>query len=221
MATKPKQSKPAKRDPAALEIVAEPGEKPEASHARIAISPVIRGAATGRKYAQPVFGDDLELTAYAAQLQQQADKVGAGDMSAVEAMLVAQANTLDMIFNQFARKAAHSEYLNQLQAHMSLALKAQSQCRATVEALNEIKNPRQVAFVRQANIANGPQQVNNGGSNFETNTRPRAHGNTPGQSTELLEHSNGEWLDTGTASEARRGHQTLEAVGAVHWPEKR
>ncbi|MBT1537716.1 hypothetical protein B7R78_0011415 [Ralstonia solanacearum] len=213
MATKPKQAKLAKRDPAALEIVAEPGEKPEASLARIAISPVIRGAATGRKYAQPMFGDGLELTAYAAQLQHQADKVKAGDMSAVETMLVAQANTLDMIFNQSARKAAHSEYLNQMQAHMSLALKAQSQCRATLEALNEIKNPRPVAFVRQANFANGPQQVNNA-------PLPRAHGNSPDQSTELLEHSDGEWLDTGTTSETRRGHQTLEAVGAVHWPEK-
>lgn len=35
-------------------------------------------------------------------------------------------------------------------------------CRATIETLAEIKNPRAVAFVTQANIAHGPQQVNNG-----------------------------------------------------------
>ena len=42
----------------------------------------------------------------------------------------------------------------------SVAFKAQSQCRATLEALAAIKNPP-VVFARQANIAQGPQQVNN------------------------------------------------------------
>ena len=44
---------------------------------------------------------------------------------------------------------------------MRMALKAQSQCRATLETLATIKNPPAV-FARQANIAQGPQQVNNG-----------------------------------------------------------
>lgn len=43
-----------------------------------------------------------------------------------------------------------------------MALKAQAQCRATLEALAEIKNPRPVAFVKQANISGEHQQVNNG-----------------------------------------------------------
>jgi hypothetical protein len=45
---------------------------------------------------------------------------------------------------------------------MRLALKAQSQCRATIETLAEIKNPQPVAFVQQADVAHGPQQINNG-----------------------------------------------------------
>ena len=52
--------------------------------------------------------------------------------------------------------------MNQLDANLRLALKAQAQCRATLEALAAIKNPQPVFFVRQANIAHGPQQVNNG-----------------------------------------------------------
>lgn len=178
-----------------------------------AANPVLRGASTSIRHAAPMFGDAIDLTAYANELEHKARSVQAGDLRGLEAMLTTQANTLDMIFNQFARKAASSEYLSQMQAHMSLALKAQSQCRATVEALNEIKNPRPVAFVKQANIANGPQQVNNA-------PPPRAHGNTVDQSTELLERGNGEWLDTGTASEAGRGNHALEAVGAVHRTEK-
>ena len=44
---------------------------------------------------------------------------------------------------------------------LRLALKAQSQCRATVETLAEIKNPA-VIYARQANVTTGPQQENNG-----------------------------------------------------------
>lgn len=44
---------------------------------------------------------------------------------------------------------------------LKLALRAQSQCRATLEILALIKHPQPVAIVKQANIAAGPQQVNN------------------------------------------------------------
>src|SRR5262249_46188418 len=40
-------------------------------------------------------------------------------------------------------------------------LKAQAQCRAALETLVDMKNPAPFAYVRQANIAHGPQQVNN------------------------------------------------------------
>jgi hypothetical protein len=65
---------------------------------------------------------------------------------------------------------------------MRLALKAQSQCRATLEALANIKNPP-VVIARQANFAAGPQQVNNSvnraarahaGENHEIDNQPHA-----------------------------------------------
>jgi hypothetical protein len=64
------------------------------------------------------------------------------------------------------------EYVNAAETYMRLALKAQSQCRTTLETLAGIKNPASVTFVRQANVAHGPQQVNN--ESFETSTRGRA-----------------------------------------------
>jgi hypothetical protein len=66
-----------------------------------------------------------------------------------------------VMFNQLARKATHCEYLNQMEANLRLALKAQAQCRATLEAPAEIKNPRPVAFVKQQNVGHNVQ-VNNG-----------------------------------------------------------
>jgi hypothetical protein len=80
-----------------------------------------------------------------------------------------------------------------------------------VETLAEIKNPSQVAFVRQANIANGPQQVNNGIAVDAS----RAVENVI-QPNKLLEAEQiGERLDTGTTSKAGGANQELEAVGAI------
>jgi hypothetical protein len=77
--------------------------------------------------------------------------------------------------------------------YLRLALKAQGQCRATLETLAMIKNPHPVAFVRQANIAHGPQQVNNG---LAEPGEPSRAGKTKNQQNKLLEVQSGERLDT-------------------------
>jgi hypothetical protein len=90
---------------------------------------------------------------------------------------------------------------------MRLALKAQSQSRATVETLAAIKNPP-VVYARQANFAAGHQQVNNG---------VQASGAREIESppTKLLEADHGERMDTGTTSAARGANQAMETVGAL------
>src|SRR3546814_6990491 len=80
----------------------------------------------------------------------------------MEAMLVGQAYALQNIFASLMRRASSQQHLKQYQAHMNLGLKAQAQCRATLQALTELKYPRQVVIAKQANISNGHQQVNNG-----------------------------------------------------------
>jgi hypothetical protein len=104
------------------------------------------------------------LVAMVDEISNPATNVIDGKMIRPEAMLIAQAHSLDAIFNEFARRAALNmgEYLDAAETFMRLALKAQSQCRATLETLATIKNPPAVAFVKQANIAHGPQQINNG-----------------------------------------------------------
>lgn len=92
---------------------------------------------------------------------------------------------------------------------LRLALKAQSNCRATAEALAAIQNPPTV-FARQANIANGPQQINNG----TPSSRARKSTFEP---NELLE-ANGERLDRGTQSTTGDCDQELAAVGATTGP---
>jgi hypothetical protein len=83
-------------------------------------------------------------------------------------------HTLDTIFNELARRCQANVcggYLDAAERYLRLALKAQSQCRANIETFAEIKNPKPLAFVQQANIASGPQQVNNAGPESSASSR--------------------------------------------------
>jgi hypothetical protein len=91
-----------------------------------------------------------------------------------------------------------------------IALKAQSQGRAAIETLAQIKNPP-VVFARQANIAQGPQQVNN---QMMPASEPRAGaGKTEKPQNELLEEKPHERLDTRTPGAAVGADTHLAAVG--------
>jgi hypothetical protein len=114
-------------------------------------------------FSAPLFGEAEDLAPYLTALEQMAGAVHAGDLRDAEGLLLAHAVTLNAIFARCARHAAaalDSQLLEATDRYMRLALKAQSQCRATVETLAIVKNPTTV-FARQANIAQGPQQVNN------------------------------------------------------------
>ena len=106
----------------------------------------------------------LDINATRDELREHVVEVGKGTMARPEAFLVAQAHTLDVLFSSLAQRShsnAVAGFLDAADRYMRLALKAQSQCRTTIEALAEIKNPRPVAFVKQANYAQN-QQINNG-----------------------------------------------------------
>lgn len=205
------------REPNFFQVTAQGDESPIDSVARVAADPVIRGASTARKFVAQTFGE-TDLTSYVDQLAVQAQAVNGGDLSALEAMLTTQATTLDAMFNHMAIRAAHASHVPTREVFMRTALKAQAQCANTVKILGELKNPRSVAFIRQQNNANGHQQVNNNApaNGLSGAVRAGGHAENIDQSNELLEHANGEWLDTGAAGEAGRGYQTLEAVGAVN-----
>ena len=142
--------------------------------AKNALRPSLNGALTINRVAgftNP--GMDMALV---NELSEQAAAVLGGDLSRAEAMLTVQAHTLDLLFNSYVQRADKAEYLKQCEGFMRLALKAQAQCRSTVEALSAMKNPR-VQYVNQQNVAVN-QQVNNGTVSRET---------TEAQKGELLE----------------------------------
>lgn len=160
------------------------------------------------------FAGEVELQGLCNDLDEQAAKVEAGNMQPVEGMLFRQAKTLETMFTSLARRAANNDGLKQFQVNLTLALKAQAQCRATLEALAEIKNPRSVQFVKQANMTTGPQQVNNAyaGTPSHSGKQSRTE-NFQSEPNKLLEADHGQWLDTRAQSTAGRANQKLEAVG--------
>jgi hypothetical protein len=156
----------------------------------------------------------LNVNALIAELALQVDAVSAGRLDRPETMLLAQAQTLDGLFHALVRKAIGEDRLLQCEAHMRLAMKAQSQCRTTLEALAEIKNPRSVAFVKQANIAAGNQQVNNG-----DNVTVRAGARTQENEippNKLLTETSYETLDAGRTLTTSGVNSPMEAVGAIN-----
>ena len=210
---KPKTAKPDESDKKKL-LLSESdygGKSRERIMAEISQSPIYGNAKTSHTFATGDFGE-IGFTEYVAEMKGSVAKVQGGDLSGIEATLTAQAICLDKIFNELARRAAMNmgEHLAATEIYLRQAFKAQAQCRCTIEALAEIKNPRQVAFVRQANIAHGPQQVNNGVTG-EAHTQ----GNNPNQSNELSGAGHELLPDTRASQAQSRINPQLEAVGAI------
>lgn len=127
--------------------------------ANAALRPSVNAAAVMSEYAKP-FGEQ-DVNALADALLKSIAEVHGGDLYRCEAMLVAQAHALQSIFMNFSRRALSQDYLQHLESFLRLAMKAQNQCRMTLETLATIKNPP-IVYARQANVTTGPQQINNG-----------------------------------------------------------
>lgn len=167
-----------------------------------------------------VWEESHEVNALARELAEQIAAANRGDLSRSEGMLMAQAHTLDALFNNLGRRARgnfDAGYLEAGDRYMRLALKSQSQCRTTLEALAEIKNPMTGAYVRQANIAAGHQQVNNG---LPAGGASRVR-EIENQQSKLLEVQDAEWLDAGTAGATGATDKELAPLGTLDGPENR
>ncbi len=186
----------------------------ERIHAEFAQSTVSINAQTVRLFARGMAGV-VDLTESVALMQAKTEQVLSGDLSGPEAILTAQAVALDVIFNEMARRAALNigEHLQATDTYMRLAMRAQGQCRATLQTLGELKNPRQVAFVKQANITHGHQQVNNHSENF-------IHPRTEDFSTNKLTGEGNELPPNARASSTESStYKKMETLGAIHRPQ--
>lgn len=206
---KPKEPN-APKNRSAVNVVATGADDMDAAIARTLTRPEIGAAAVIEAWAK----DTHDVNALAAELAGQVQAVNAGQLGRAEGILISQAHTLDAIFVNLMRRAMNQTTMPHWDAYMRMGMKAQSQCRATLQALADLKNPP--VFAKQANIANGPQQVNNGVPHAPP-APARAHEENGAEPNKLLEdtRSGSTYLDLGATPATARGHPALEAVGAI------
>ena len=150
-----------------LRVTEQKQKSREQQIAEISLNPITLNTNTARVFSSGVFGE-LAITESIEVVRKMTDAVVQGsNLNELEELLTTQAVALNGIFNYLALRAHTNigHYPETVEKYMKLALKAQSQCRSTIEAINEIKNPSSATFVRQANIGNAVQ-VNNGKPNL-------------------------------------------------------
>lgn len=148
-------------------------------------------------------------------LREQSAAVNRGDLSRAESMLMAQATALQSIFARLVEKGMSGLTLPTFEINMRMALRAQNQCRSTLETLAAIKNPP-VIFAKQANVTTGPQQVNNGVP------APSPAREIEIEQTQLLtEDHHGQRLDIRAPGEAISLDPAMATLGEVDRPKNR
>jgi hypothetical protein len=209
-----KKTKTKKRNPNSLALVPKDVDIDEFG-AKLAIDPSVQSAITVKEFGRDEGFRNTDLTYLAKTLSEQIKATNNNDLTDLEGMLAGQAYALNAMFNNLTQKAIGNMGYDMEVADkfLKFGLRAQSQCRATIEAISTVKNPPVMGYVRQANITQGPQQINNG---TEQGNASRA-GEKQNPKNELLEaKDDGEWLDTGKTSKTGGNDPELETVGMLN-----
>ena len=154
---------PARSDPHGLYLVQREGEERGAVLADAMLGPNIRHGHVATIFANKMLNEEsgaVSLMDAAAVVAQRAAEAVNGDLSFASAMLASQAISLDMMFGEFARKAAENveRHVDAADRYARLALKAQSNARTTLEALTKLHLPREQT-VRHVHVNAGGQAV--------------------------------------------------------------
>jgi hypothetical protein len=152
-------------------------------------------------------GEKIDMPSLLLVLRDQAAELHKGDLKRVESILMNQATALQSLFSRLADRGMRMDTIPGFEANMKMALRAQSQCRATLETLAAIKNPP-VVYARQANVTTGPQQVNNGVQAPRSRENETMQSKQSGDANELLPHTRAPRLASGDDS-------AMEALGEV------
>ena len=105
-------------------------------------------------------GSALELMDLADLIDRRAEFAASGNLGFASAMLAAQATTLDTMFTELARRSALNlgQYIEAGERYARLAFKAQANCRATLEALAKLHQPREQT-VRHVHVNEGGHAI--------------------------------------------------------------
>jgi len=160
--------------------------------------------------------DQIGVIAIAQEIENRARVVADGDLCHVEMGLVSQAASLEALYSNLIDRALRSKEMAHIEVFFRLGLRAQNQCRATLETLATIKNPP-VIFAKQANFSAGHQQVNNGNAPAHGKSEPKPNElMTETRRTEAIGEVKHERLDTRTPGTASGANPAMATMGAQH-----
>ena len=145
-----------------MDVVKRDGEKVGRTLARITLDPQTRNANLAMSFGSQMFGDRLkpEIAESSAALGEEIQRSMKGDLSLATRIFTSQAISLDTLFTEMAGRAGNNlgQYPDTADRYMRLALKAQSACRATLEALTKLHQPREQT-VKHVHINSGGRAV--------------------------------------------------------------
>ena len=145
-----------------MDVVKRDGEKVGRTLARITLDPQTRNANLAMSFGSQMFGDRLkpEIAESSAVLGEEIQRSMKGDLSLATRMFTSQAISLDTLFTEMAGRAGNNlgQYPDTADRYMRLALKAQSACRTTLEALAKLHQPREQT-VKHVHVNSGAQAV--------------------------------------------------------------
>lgn len=209
MTIKNKAKVPAKQNTHLLRITKEKGKSEIRQLTESQLSPVINNTVALQAMAITK-SEKIDLSEAVEVMKEKSEKIIAGDLSELETTLFAQVVSLNAIFNTLTLRSAHNmgSYLKSTETYMRLALKAQAQCARTVEVLAAMKNPP-IVYAKQANIAQGHQQINNNESYAHAEKNINS-------ANELLSEDNNATVDTRGTIETSSINQELAALESVN-----
>ena len=158
--TKP-ASPPARND--VMKVYATEGDNVALQVAKSIVAPDFRHGLTVSQIHKVQFGtmeDAPGLGDFADAIRATGKAAESGELACASRMRAAQAMTLDSIFTEMARRMALNmgEHLSATEIYARTALKAQAGCRATLEALAKLHQPREQT-VRHVHVNEGGQAV--------------------------------------------------------------
>jgi hypothetical protein len=157
----PKKMQAAKPRP--LNLEANEGESEAATMARVMVSPYLRHGIVASGVTDKMMGKlpgEPRFDDFSIAIKARADVAALGDTRLASELLTAQALSLDTMFTELARRATMNmgDYPQAAERYARLAFKAQSNCRASLEALAKLHQPREQT-VRHVHVNEGGQAI--------------------------------------------------------------
>ena len=167
-------------EPKPITVEAEKGETESATMVRVMVGPYLRHGIVGSEIAAKMAGKlpgDPRFDDFGRAIKAKVEAAVKGDMTLASELLTAQALSLDAMFTELARRATMNlgDYILAAERYARLAIKAQSNCRATLEALARLHQPREQT-VRHVHVNEGGQAVV--ADNFHHHTGVEENGET-------------------------------------------